>query len=177
MSRAGIPAERIERSILILRGQKVLLDADLANLYDVETKVLLQAVKRNPNRFPNDFMFQLTDQEFRNLRSQFVTSSWGGRRYAPYVFTEQGVAMLSSVLNSPSAIAVNIEIMRAFVRLREMIAGNKELAKRLDELETRIDRKLATHDQAIAGVLDAMRALMAPPEPPKKRRIGFVQND
>lgn len=177
MRRAGIPAERIERSILILRGQKVLLDADLANLYDVETKVLLQAVKRNPNRFPNDFMFQLTNQEFRNLRSQFVTSSWGGRRYAPYAFTEQGVAMLSSVLNSPGAIAVNIEIMRAFVRLREMIAGNKELAKRLDELETRIAGKLAAHDQAIAGILDAIRALMAPPDPIKKRRIGFVQND
>lgn len=177
MSRAGIPAERIERSILVLRGHKVLLDADLANLYDVETKVLLQAVKRNPDRFPKDFMFQLTDQEFRNLRSQFVTSSWGGRRYAPYVFTEQGVAMLSSVLNSPRAIAVNIEIMRAFVRLREMIAGNKELAKRLDELEARIDRKLSTHDQAIAGILDAIRALMAPPAPTMKRRIGFVQND
>ena len=146
MSRAGIPAERIERSILVQRGQKVLLDADLANRYDVETKVLLQAVRRNPDRFPKDFMFQLTDQEFRNLRSQFVTSSWGGRRYAPYVFTEQGVAMLSSVLNSPRAIAVNSEIMRAFVRLREMIASNKVLAKRLDELEARIDRKLSTHD-------------------------------
>ena len=104
---AGIPAERIKRSILVLRNHKVLLDADLANLYDVETKVLLQAVRRNPDRFPKDFMFQLTDQEFRNLRSQFVTSSWGGRRYAPYVFTEQGVAMLSSVLNSSNAIAVN----------------------------------------------------------------------
>ncbi len=177
MSRAGIPAERIERSILVLRGHKVLLDADLANLYDVETKVLLQAVRRNPDRFPKDFMFQLTDQEFRILRSQFVTSSWGGRRYAPYVFTEQGVAMLSSVLNSPRAIAVNIEIMRAFVRLREMIASNKELAKHLDELEARIDRKLSTHDQAIAGILDAIRALRALPESTKKRRIGFVQND
>jgi hypothetical protein len=107
MSRAAIPAGRIEHSIRILRGHKVLLDIDLANLYDVETKVLLQAVRRNPDRFPKDFMFQLTDQEFRNLRSQFATSSWGGRRYAPYAFTEQGVAMLSSVLNSPRAIAVN----------------------------------------------------------------------
>ena len=177
MSRAGIRAERIERSILVLRGHKVLLDADLANLYAVETKVLLQAVRRNPARFPKDFMFQLTDQEFENLRSQFVTSSWGGRRYAPYVFTEQGVAMLSSVLNSPRAIAVNIAVMRAFVRLREMIASNTELAKRLDELEARIARKLSTHDHAIAGILDAIRALMAPPEPTKKRRIGFVQND
>lgn len=107
MSHAAIPAERIERSILVLRGYKVLLDADLARLYGVETKVLLQALKRNLDRFPKDFMFQLTDQEFRDLRSQSVTSSWGGRRYAPYVFTEQGVAMLSSVLNSPRAIAVN----------------------------------------------------------------------
>jgi hypothetical protein len=177
MRRAAIPAERIERSILVLRGHKVLLDADLAKLYGVETKVLLQALKRNPDRFPKDFMFQLTDQEFRDLRSHFVTSSWGGRRYAPYVFTEQGVAMLSSVLSSPRAIAVNIEIMRAFVRLREMITGNKELARRLDELEARIERKLSTHDQAIAGILDAIRALMDSPEPTKKRRIGFVQND
>src|SRR3990172_3085560 len=177
MNRAAIPAERIERSILVLRGHKVLLDADLAKLYGVETKVLLQALKRNPDRFPKDFMFQLTDQEFRDLRSQFVTSSWGGRRYAPYVFTEQGVAMLSSVLNSPRAIAVNIEIIRAFVRLREIIASNKELARRLDELEARIERKLCSHDQAIAGILDAIRALMHSPEPTKKRRIGFVQSD
>ena len=177
MRRAAIPTERIERSILVLRGHKVLLDADLAKLYGVETKVLLQALKRNPDRFPKDFMFQLTDQEFRDLRSPFVTSSWGGRRYAPYVFTGQGVAMLSSVLNSPRAIAVNIEIMRAFVRLREMIASNKELAGRLDELEARIERKLCTHDQAIAGILDAIRALMHSPDPVKKRRIGFVQNE
>ena len=176
-SGGAISVERIERSILLLRRHKVLLDVDLAKLYDVETKVLLQAVRRNPDRFPNDFMFQLTDQEVRILRSQFVTSSWGGRRYAPYVFTEQGVAMLSSVLNSRRAIAVNMEIMRAFVRLREMIASNKELAKRLDEFEVRIERKLSTHDQAIARILDAIRALMAPPEPTRKRRIGFVQND
>ena len=177
MSRAAIPAERIERSILVLRRHKVLLDADLAKLYGVETKVSLQALKRNPDRLPKDFVIQLTDREFRNLRSQFVTSSWGGRRYAPYVFTEQGVAMLSSVLNSPRAIAVNIEIMRAFLRLRETIASNKELARRLDELEARIERKLSTHDQAIAGILDAIPALMHSPEPTKKRRIGFVQND
>jgi hypothetical protein len=174
MSRAAISAERIESRILVLRGHKVLIDADLAALYGVETKVLLQAIRRNPDRFPKDFMFQLTDQELRDLRSQFVTSSWGGRRYAPYVFTEQGVAMLSSVLNSPRAIAVNIEIMRAFVRLRELIATNKELAKRLDELESRIERKLSTHDQAITGILDAIRQLMIPPVPPKPRPIGFV---
>ncbi len=180
MSRVGIPAERVARSILVLRGHKVLLDADLAALYGVETRMLVQAVKRKLGRFPEDFMFQLDAEERELLRSQSVISNTpgrGGRRYAPYVFTEQGVAMLSSVLNSTRAIAVNIEIMRAFVRLREMIAGNKELAKRLDELEARIDRKLSTHDQAIAGVLDAIRALMAPPAPTMKRRIGFVQND
>ena len=180
MRRASIPAERIERAILLLRGHKVLLDAELAVLYGVETRVLVQAVKRNLARFPEDFMFQLDTDEVGALRSQSVISNVpgrGGRRYAPYAFTEQCVAMLSSVLSSPRAIAVNIEIMRAFVRLREMIAGNKELAKRLDELEARIDRKLSTHDQAIAGILDAIRALMIPPEPTGKRRIGFVHND
>lgn len=161
--------------IVYLRGHKVLLDADLATLYGVETRVLVQAVKRNLERFPEDFMFQLSGDELEVLRSQFVISNAGrgGRRYAPYAFTEQGVAMLSSVLNSPQAIAVNIEIMRAFVRLREMLASNKELAKKLEELE----RKLQTHDQAITGILHAIRELMTPPEPPKKRRIGFVQTD
>lgn len=165
---ALVPVESIAQSILLLRGQKVLLDADLAELYGVETKVLLQAVKRNRERFPDDFMFQLTADEFGNLRSQFVTSSWGGRRYAPYVFTEQGVAMLSSVLKSPRAIAVNIEVMRAFVRLREMLSSNKELAAKLNELE----HKLESHDQAIAGILNAIRELMKPPT--KKQPIGFV---
>lgn len=167
---ALVPVESIAQSILLLRGQKVLLDADLAELYGVETKVLLQAVKRNRERFPDDFMFQLTADEFGNLRSQFVTSSWGGRRYAPYVFTEQGVAMLSSVLKSPRAIAVNIEVMRAFVRLREMLSSNKELAAKLNELE----HKLESHDQAIAGILNAIRELMKPPQPTKKQPIGFV---
>ncbi len=166
--------ERIVQSIVQLRGHRVLLDAELAALYGVETRTLVQAVKRNRERFPEDFMFQLTADEWENLRSQFVTSSagHGGRRYTPYAFTEQGVAMLSSVLNSPRAIAVNIEIMRAFVRLREMLASNKELSRKLDELE----RKLATHDQAIAGILNAIRELMRPPEPPPKRRIGFIQD-
>lgn len=167
---ALVPVESIAQSILLLRGQKVLLDADLAELYGVETKVLLQAVKRNRERFPEDFMFQLTADEFVNLRSQFVTSSWGGRRYAPYVFTEQGVAMLSSVLKSPRAISVNIEVMRAFVRLREMLSSNKELAAKLNELE----HKLESHDQAIAGILNAIRELMKPPQPAKKQPIGFV---
>ncbi len=173
---AIILAARIERAILILRGNKVLLDADLAALYEVPTKVLLQAVKRNLARFPQDFMFQMSADEFEALRSQSVTSKnpgRGGRRYAPYAFTEQGVAMLSSVLNSPPAIAVNIEIMRAFVRLRELIASNKELAAKLDQLE----KKLTTHDQAIAEIMFAIRQLMVPPESTKRRKIGFIQDE
>jgi len=163
------PVEVVVSRILLLRNQKTLLDVDLAELYGVPTKALLQAVKRNLERFPSDFMFQLTDQEFSDLRSQTVTSSWGGRRYAPYAFTEQGVAMLSSVLNSSRAISVNIEIMRAFVKLREMLASNKDLAAKLNAME----HKLESHDQAIAGVLSAIRELMRPPEI-KKRPIGFV---
>ena len=138
---------------------------------------MVQAVKRNADRFPADFMFQLDAAEWAALRSQSVTSNApagrGGRRTAPYAFTEQGVAMLSSVLNSARAIAVNIEVMRAFVRLRELLATNKELAARLDELEQRVSRKLSTHDQAIAGILDAIRQLMAPP-PSNSRPIGFI---
>lgn len=168
---ALVPVERITQSILILRGHKVLLDSDLAALYGVETGVLIQAVKRNRDRFPEDFMIQLTAAEWAALRSQFVISNdgRGGRRYAPYAFTEQGVAMLSSVLKSSRAITVNIEIMRAFVRMRELLASNKELAQQLAELE----RKISTHDQAITGILKAIRELMNPPEP-KKRPIGFV---
>lgn len=164
-----VAVERIERAILVLRGHKVMLDADLAALYEVSTKVLLQAVKRNLERFPADFMFQLNAEEFQVLRSQFVTSKApgrGGRRYAPYAFTEQGVAMLSTVLNSPRAVAVNIEIMRAFVRLRLLLASNKELARRLDALEAKTDAQFA-------AVFEAIRQLMTPPEP-KKRPIGFV---
>lgn len=148
-----------------------MLDADLAELYGVQTKVLLQAVKRNETRFPPDFMFRLDDEEFAALRSQFVTSKpgRGGRRYSPYVFTEQGVAMLSSVLRSERAITVNIEIMRTFVKLREWLSTNKELARKLDDLE----RKVASHDAAIAGVLDAIRRLMEPPPASPKRPIGF----
>jgi hypothetical protein len=190
---AVIPVERIETKILLVRGHKVMLDADLAELYDVPTKALNQAIRRNPERFPEDFMFQLTWEEANDLRSQSVTLNkktgsaprsqsvtlkrGANIKYRPYVFTEQGVAMLSSVLHSQRAIVVNVEIMRAFVRLREMIATNKELAKRLDELEARIEKKLATHDQAIVGILDAIRGLMTPPPPPKKRKIGFVQDD
>jgi hypothetical protein len=173
----AIRAEAIVQTIAVLRGHKVMLDSDLARLYGVETRALVQAVRRNPGRFPEDFMFQLTADEAASLRSQNVTLKKAGRgqhrKYLPYAFTEQGVAMLSSVLRSPRAIAVNVEIMRAFVRLRAMLASNRELKQRLDELE----RRLGSHDQAIASILSAIRELMAPPEPPKKRRIGFVQTD
>ncbi len=152
-----------------------MLDEELAALYGVTTGALVQAGKRNIGRFPPDFMFQLTAAELSVLRSQSVisTPSRGGRRYMPYVFTEQGVAMLSSVLGSERAIAVNIEIMRAFVRMRELLASNKEVAHRIDELEARIEKKLAAHDEAIAAILSAIRQLMNPP-PPKRRPIGFT---
>jgi hypothetical protein len=165
-----IPIERIERLILLIRGHKVMLDSDLAELYGVTTKRLNEQVRRNLSRFPEDFIFQLTESETHLLRSQFATSKEGrgGRRYLPYAFTEQGVAMLSSVLNSERAIKVNIEIMRAFVRLRQILASNKELAKRLDELEQKYDAQFKI-------VFDAIRQLMAPPEPePPKKRIGFL---
>jgi hypothetical protein len=165
--RSLIPVERIERSILLIRGHKVILDTDLAALYGVETKQLIRAVKRNLPRFPDDFMFQLNEIEFENLRFHFGTSSqWGGRRYSPYTFTEQGVAMLSSVLRSKRAIQVNIEIMRAFVRLRQILGSNKELAKKLDELEKKYDAQFKV-------VFEAIRELMKPPET-KKRPIGFL---
>jgi hypothetical protein len=166
---SSVPSEIIEQHILILRDQKVMLDRDLAGLYGVETKVLIQAVKRNIDRFPEDFMFQLNNQEVRILRSQIVTSSWGGRRYTPYAFTEQGVAMLSSVLNSERAIKVNIAIMRAFVKLREMIASHKDLAKRLDELERKYDKQFRV-------VFEAIRQLMIPPES-KRKKIGFLRDE
>ncbi len=175
-SKALTPATDVARSILFLRGHKVLLDEDLATLYGVETKVLIQAVKRNMARFPTDFIFQLTAPEWAALRSQIVTSKTpgrGGRRYPPYAFTEQGVAMLSSVLGSERAIAVNIEIMRAFVRMREMLASNQELSKRIDQLEARVGKKLATQDEAIAAILCAIRELMNP-LPAKRRGIGFT---
>jgi hypothetical protein len=161
-----IPIEQIEQRILLLRGQKVMLDSDLAELYGVSTKVLNQAVKRNKPRFPGDFMFQLSVAEVEALRSQFVTSKRrGGRQYRPYAFTEQGIAMLSSVLRSERAIQVNIMIMRAFVRLREMIVSHKDLARRLAELEKKYDTQFKV-------VFDAIRQLMEP-MPPKPRRIGF----
>jgi phage regulator Rha-like protein len=165
-----VPIEILEKKILLIRGQKVMLDRDLAELYGVETKVLLQSVKRNIKRFPADFMFQITKEEFESLRSQFVTSKEprGGRRYMPYVFTENGVAMLSSVLKSNQAIEVNIQIMRTFTRLREMLSSNRELSKKLEDLE----KKLSSHDQAITGLIHAIREL-AKPEVKDKGKIGF----
>ena len=149
--------ESVSQRIHYLRGQKVMLDSDLAFLYNVETRVLVQAVKRNVSRFPSDFMFQLTNEEWAALRSQNVISKErGGRRYLPYVFTEHGTLMLSSILNSETAIEVGLVIVRTFVQLREMLSTHKELAIKLEELE----RKTTSHDQAIAGLIDAIRNLM-----------------
>ena len=163
-----MPQEVIENKIFLIRGKKVMFDRDLAVLYGVETKFLNRAVKRNIERFPEDFMFQLSKEELASLRFHFGTSTRGGRRYLPYAFTENGVAMLSSVLNSERAIHVNIQIMRTFTKLREMLATHKELAHKLAELERKIER----HDDEIKAVFDAIRGLMTPPEP-KKKKIGF----
>ena len=167
-----IPVESITSRIFLIRGQKVMLDSDLAELYGVTTSALNQAVKRNTDRFPPDFMFQMTDPEFSNLKSQFVTSSWGGRRKLPLVFTEQGVSMLSSVLHSERAIQVNIAIMRAFVQIREMLSTHKELAYKLEKLE----RKVGIHDQTIVQLIEAIRQLMEPPAE-KRNPIGFTTNE
>lgn len=164
----AFPTERIENSILLIRGQKVMLDAVLAELYEVPIKALNQAVKRNRSRFPEDFMFQLSRQESEFLRSQTVTLKGRGehRKYLPFAFTEQGVAMLSSVLRSKRAVQVNIEIMRTFVRLRQMLASNAQLSRKLADLEKKYDTQFKV-------VFDALRQLMAPAEP-KKRKIGFL---
>jgi hypothetical protein len=164
-----IPAETIEKKIYLLRRHKVMLSPDLAELYQVEPRVLIQAVKRNIDRFPPDFMFQLSKEEFAFLRSQIVTSKLKsgrrGRRYPPYAFSEEGVAMLSSVLNSPRAIRVNIEIMRAFVRLRKLLASNADLARKLEALEKK-------YDAQFKAIFDAIRQLMTQPERDRKK-IGF----
>jgi hypothetical protein len=160
-----IPAERIERSILLIRGHKVMLDRDLAKLYGVTTFNLNKAVKRNLDRFPEDFMFQLDFQQFRNLIFQFGISSWGGTRKLPRALTEQEVAMLSSVLKSKRAVQVNVEIMRTFVRLRQLLASHTDLARKLADLEKK-------YDSQVKVVFDAIRQLMEPPEH-KPRRIGF----
>jgi hypothetical protein len=162
-----ISPERIEKAILLIRGERVMVDADLAEMYGVATKVLLRAVRRNTARFPKDFAYQLTAQEVTILRRQFGTSSsgWGGRRTRPWAFTEQGVAMLSSVLRSPRAVEVNVEIMRAFVRMRRWAVGYAELARRIDELE-------AKYDGQFAAIFEAIRRLMEPPAAPA-REMGF----
>ncbi len=164
---AVVPIERVERTILVIRGEKVILDADLAAIYGVSTKVLNQAVRRNLERFPPDFMLQLTAEEFDNLRSQSVTSSrWGGRRYRPYAFTEHGAIMAANVLSSPRAVQASIMVVRAFVRLRQMVLSHAELARRLDALERKYDAQFKV-------VFDAIRELMEPPPGPPKARIGF----
>jgi hypothetical protein len=190
MAKKSLPVsqQQIEHAILLLRGEKVLLDSDLARLYGVTTKALVQAVQRNLKRFPPDFAFRLTAQEFTALRSQIVTSKSGqlnrsqfvtgsqkhrDPRYPPFAFTEQGVAMLSSVLRSQRAVQVNIEIMRAFVRLRQLLAMNADLARKLDEIE----RRVGGHDEQFVHVIRAIRQLMEPPAVPKRRRIGFHAPD
>ena len=168
---ALVPTEYIAQSILVLRGHRVLLDSELAALYGVTTKRFNEQVKRNLDRFPADFMFQLSAEELTTLRSHFATSKpgRGGRRYAPYAFTEHGAIMAATILNSPRAIEMSVYVVRAFVQLRDLLASNKELAQKFAELE----RKVSSHDQAITGILKAIRELMNPPEP-TKRPIGFV---
>lgn len=163
-----LPTASIENKIYILRNQRVMIDSDLASLYGVTTGNLNKAVDRNIERFPEDFMFKLNLDEFQNLKFQFGISSWGGRRKLPRAFTEQGVAMLSSVLKSSRAIAVNILIMRAFAKFREYLANHKDLASKLNELE----RKISSHDKQIENLFAAIRQLMQPP-PANKKQIGF----
>ncbi|MHB8535588.1 MAG: ORF6N domain-containing protein [Sulfuricaulis sp.] len=178
---ALVRIKRIEERILVIRGQKVIVDADLAQLYGVPTKALNQAVRRNRDRFPRDFMFALTDGE----KTEVVTicdhlKKLKFSRTLPRVFTEHGAIMAAAILNTPLAVEVSVYVVRAFVRLREMLVSNAELAHKLERLEHKLaahDGKLTTHDEAIAAVLSAIRELMAPPEPPKKRRIGFIQDE
>jgi hypothetical protein len=167
-----LPVERIQRLILIARGEKVILDKDLAELYGVKTSRLNEQVKRNIKRFPDDFMFQLTEQEFDHLKSHFATSSagWGGTRKPPFVFTEHGAIMAASVLNTPLAVEMSIFVVRAFVQLRSLLATHKQLAAKLTELE----RKLSTRDTQIMALIDAIKQLMTPPPTRDKRRIGFL---
>ena len=182
-----LPLESITHRILMLRGQKVLLDSDLAALYDVPTKRFNEQVKRNLERFPADFMFQLTEEEWESLRSQFATLKPGRgqhRKYMPYAFTEHGAIMAATILNSPRATEVSVYVVRAFVRLREVLASNAELAKRLDDLERTTEALAMQHDSfarntraQLKQVFDAIRELMTPPEPTKKRPIGFISGE
>jgi len=173
-----MPVERIAQSILVIRGQKVMIDADLAELYGVATKRLNEQVKRNFERFPADFMFQLSQPEKDEVVANCDhLAKLKFAKALPYAFTEHGALMAASVLNTPRAVEVSVYVVRAFVALRELLTGNKELALKLAELESRIERKLDSHDQAIAGLIDAMRELMRPPEPTKKPPIGFVTDE
>lgn len=169
--------EAIASRIVTLRGERVLLDADLAALYGVETRRLNEQVRRNRRRFPADFIFRLTREELENLMSQFATSRWGGRRKLPLAFTEHGAIQAATILNTRRAVEVSVYVVRAFVQLRGVLTASREMVKRLDELEARIERKLSTHDRAIAEILEAIRQLMTPPDPKPKRRIGFVPGD
>jgi len=168
-AKALVPVEEIERRIFSLRGHKVMLDSDLAEVYGVGTKVLNQAVRRNPDRFPSDFLLRLTSEEADSLRSQIVTSKFGrgGRRYLPYVFTEHGAVMLASVLNSAAAVAASIQVVRAFVRLRTILETHKDLARKLDALEHKCDRRFKV-------VFDTIREMLSPQVEPRKRPIGFL---
>src|SRR6266550_5948729 len=159
----------VESAIYLIRGQRVMLDSDLALIYQVTTKRLNQQLARNQKRFPEDFAFRLTAEEFTNLRSQFATSKRGGRRHLPWAFTEHGAIMLASVLSSDVAVQASVRVVRAFVRLREMVAANVQLAAKLAELEHRLD----SHDEAIVDLFAALKRLLEPPEPKKKREIGF----
>ena len=174
-----VPVEHITQSIFVLRGDRVLLDTELAILYGVSTKRFNEQVRRNRERFPADFMFQLTAEELAALRSQIATSNAsaapgrGGRRYLPYAFTEHGAIMAATILNSSRAVEMSVYVVRAFVKLRELLSSNRELARRFAQLETRLDKKLTEHDQQIAAILSAIRQLMHPPAP-KRRGIGFT---
>jgi len=167
-----ISEELVMTKIYLIRGQKVMLDSDLSTLYNVETKRLKEQVNRNRERFPEDFMFQLTRDEFEILRSQIATSSWGGTRYMPFAFTEQGVAMLSSVLNSPTAISVNIQIIRVFTKMRALLMTHKDILLQLEKIEKKVDN----HDEQIALVFTYLKKLLNPPQQPR-RRIGFRRKD
>ena len=171
-----VAVEHVTQSILVLRGHRVLLDTELAALYGVSTKRFNEQVRRNRERFPADFMFQLTDEELAALRSQIATLKGGRgqhRKYLPYAFTEHGAIMAATILNSSRAVEMSVYVVRAFVKLRELLSSNRELARRFAQLETRLDKKLTEHDQQIAAILSAIRQLMHPPAP-KKRGIGFT---
>lgn len=168
---ALVPVEHLSQSILMMRGQRVLLDTDLAALYSVETRRLNEQVRRNRARFPADFIFELTEEEFANLMSQNATSRWGGRRKRPLAFTEHGAIMAATVLNSPRAVEMTIHVVRAFVQLRDLLSSNRQLAIKFALLE----RKVSRHDRAIVDIVKAIRELMHPPVP-KKRPIGFTAN-